>query len=672
MKKFWIVFLVLFSCSFFLHAQDVDLKAVEAQDEFRWGVRAFHLGFFNEAILSFQKAISLKPDNVNMHVWLGRAYLRSGYYKPALSEWKYSLSKLSPVPPYLQYKYDTVRRWIGVLPYEDRESSFVSAYSQSGINEGIMTFYSPSGVFVRQDGMVWVSAMGSNSVLLLDSSGSSVDMLKGELPGLSAPFDVLEDEDGLVYITEFMADRISVFNRFGKRIRIIGETGRGDGNLLGPQYLAMDSHGYLYVTEQGNKRVSKFTKEGKFLMSFGGRVKGFEGLSEPRGIVVHDGLVYVLDASLKGLVVFDIYGNFVRKEVEGLIDSPEDIIVYESDKFIISNGRELLLYVPSTGMIANIAQIGARHLMGIDLTPNGDIIAADIETNLIHHLVDVASVYGGIYVDIERVDASKFPEVMIDVSVRDRYGKPFVGIPSKSFIITENGQGLGDVELVFSANKTKRIDVSLVMEHSPSMVRYSDRLKDVVAELLHAVSGKGGISLYAAKDTPVIIAKNDSQNSILPSDMVAGAFPADWDIEDALVQAAFTVLKARGKRAVVFFSSGVLGRQAFSHVSVDAVLGLFIQNEISFYVVALNNGKVPDELSYLAEKTGGRVISASYPKGMDVIVSMIYSQLSGRYVLKYTSYSNSDFGRAYIPVEAEVHFFTRSGRDESGYFAPAQ
>jgi hypothetical protein len=40
------------------------------------------------------------------------------------------------------------------------------------------------------------------------------------------------------------------------------------------------------------------------------------------------------------------------------------------------------------------------------------------------------------------------------------------------------------------------------------------------------------------------------------------------------------------------------------------------------------------------------------------------------YVVKYNSLSNSDFGRSYIPLEVQVLFYEKSGRDESGYFAP--
>jgi hypothetical protein len=40
--------------------------------------------------------------------------------------------------------------------------------------------------------------------------------------------------------------------------------------------------------------------------------------------------------------------------------------------------------------------------------------------------------------------------------------------------------------------------------------------------------------------------------------------------------------------------------------------------------------------------------------------------------MSYTSALPTDFGRAFLPVEVEAYLMNRSGRDETGYFAPLQ
>ncbi|ADN02204.1 hypothetical protein [Spirochaeta thermophila] len=654
-----------------LLAQEVSIEGIRAEEEFRWGVRAFHLGFLHESILSFQKSLSYRSDLLQAHLWLGRAYLRSGFYDAALTEWEYVLSH-GHAPPYLQYKYETVKRWVGVLPEEDYRISFVSVFQKEGREGERILFRNPAGVDVGPDGSIWIAAFGSNEVVHLSPTGRFVESFKGELGGFSAPFDVKLSPDGFLYVSEFMADRISVLDRYGRRVRSFGKRGMGPGALLGPQYLAFDEQGYVYVTEWGNRRVSKFTPEGEFLFSFGTGGSDFSGLQGPRGIAVRGGEVYVADTARGSIVVFDTEGNYLREMGKGLFREVETL--YPSDgRFFLTAGDRLLLYDPSTGSLARVGELSARRLMGMARTPNGDLVVSDIDTDQVHFMVEVAAVYGGLYVDVERVDARDFPQVFVDVAVRDRDGRPLVGLENSNFLLTEGGRNPGEVRLVFQADRSARSEVALILEHSPDMRRYVDRLSSLVVSLLPPLSSQGSVAVFAAKDEPVLLAESGQEEPLSPDRLVEGAFPSRWRPDLALRQAAFQVLKYRGKRAVVFFSSGAFPPGAFSSYSIDTILGLFLQNEITLHVVDMSGGHtIPDELAYLVEKTGGEVFDPSAPRGLSDLAQRIGSQHSGRYVLSYTSISNPDFGRSFIPVEVEVRFFSRSGRDESGYFGPAQ
>jgi Flp pilus assembly protein TadD len=66
-----------------LAAQVTDLAAARAETEIRWGVLAWHRGAFNDAVLSFEKAIGIDPTSAQALDWLGRALLRSGYVPEA-------------------------------------------------------------------------------------------------------------------------------------------------------------------------------------------------------------------------------------------------------------------------------------------------------------------------------------------------------------------------------------------------------------------------------------------------------------------------------------------------------------------------------------------------------------------------------------------------------------
>ncbi|MCL1818736.1 MAG: 6-bladed beta-propeller, partial [Spirochaetaceae bacterium] len=94
MRKIFLVCLAVF-CAAAGFSQEppppeggLDFDQLRADEELRSGVRAFHNGFYNEAILSFQKSLSFKPAAAQTRSWLGRAYYLAGFTGAALAEWK--------------------------------------------------------------------------------------------------------------------------------------------------------------------------------------------------------------------------------------------------------------------------------------------------------------------------------------------------------------------------------------------------------------------------------------------------------------------------------------------------------------------------------------------------------------------------------------------------------
>jgi sugar lactone lactonase YvrE len=70
--------------------------------------------------------------------------------------------------------------------------------------------------------------------------------------------------------------RISVFDKTGKLLRIIGRTGTGPGEFRTPHGLAFDSKGRLIVADRHNHRIQILTKAGQFIAEYDdfGRTSG--------------------------------------------------------------------------------------------------------------------------------------------------------------------------------------------------------------------------------------------------------------------------------------------------------------------------------------------------------------------------------------------------------------
>lgn len=84
--------------------------------------------------------------------------------------------------------------------------------------------------------------------------------------------------NGDVYVAEShtgvtdpnLVARISVFDRSGKFLRVIGNTGTGPGEFRTPHALEFDSQGRLIIADRHNHRIQILTKEGKFVREYAG------------------------------------------------------------------------------------------------------------------------------------------------------------------------------------------------------------------------------------------------------------------------------------------------------------------------------------------------------------------------------------------------------------------
>ncbi len=168
-------------------------------------------------------------------------------------------------------------------------------------------FVWPHGIHVDRDGNIWVTDARvaspaelkefpgegqKGSVVIKFSPEGQVLMtlgkpgVKGNPPdALTEPTDVATDRgNGDIYVAEShtnveapnLVRRISVFDRNGKFLRIIGKTGTGPGEFRTPHMIKFDSQGRLIVADRHNHRIQILTKDGRFVAEYPefGRISG--------------------------------------------------------------------------------------------------------------------------------------------------------------------------------------------------------------------------------------------------------------------------------------------------------------------------------------------------------------------------------------------------------------
>ncbi|MDR2068338.1 MAG: NHL repeat-containing protein [Spirochaetaceae bacterium] len=656
----------------------IDRSAMNAREEFRLGVQAYNRYAFNEAILSLERALSFRPGEGLILDWLGRAYFRSGLEDTALRQWQAAAAAYGPSSGeglLIMGRIETVRNRRSLFPAMDEDIRYVEAGRYPGTSDDTVLYRQPTAVLPLEDGSAWVVAYGSNELVRIDVNGMIRQRRRGPLNGFDRPYDLVRGLDGRLYLSEFRGGRVSILSADGEWLGYIGSKGLGDGQLMGPQNLAVDEEGYLYVVDYGNRRISKFTPDGEFILSFGDRRSGFQGLLSPTGIAAGGGRIFIADGAMGRIFIFDRNGTYRGILVEEGLSGPESLRFLSERQLLAADTNRLLLIDVDSAVVRELGVLGNSRvrIVGADADRNGNILAANFQAGEVSVMTPLNDMAAGLFVQIDRVVPDNFPEITLEVQVQDRRRRPVVGLNGGNFLLSEESRAVSEQNFMGGAYRTESSDVAILMERSPETLPRGEDLAAAVRDI--RAGGSRVVSLVSAGEQAL--------RERLPGDAGAAGFAAAargnpasysprWRFDQGLRLAATDLLPGSKKRAVVFVGHGSLGELAFEQYSLSELAAYLTNNGIRFYAVIAGDDPPAEELRYLSEQTGGQALPLYRPQGIRPVLESLGSAPSGSYTLRYRSQLPTDFGRAYLSVEAEVYLLERSGRDKIGYFAPLE
>lgn len=645
-----------------------------AAQEFRRGVQSYYRGTFNDAVMQFEKALGYMPNDSLILEWLGKSYYHSGMEGTAVKSWSKAVQN-GYGGLLLKNKIEIVQdRRTGAF-----RSDFNARYTEAGAFSGSygegMVFSGPVSVLPENDGTVWVLAYGSNELVKLNINGTVVSRVTGPMNGFDRPMDLIRLEDGTMLVTESAGNRLCVLDKKGKFIKYIGKKGRAVGNLVGPQYAAQDSRQNIYVSDYGNRRVAVFDRDGKGLFCFGAARDDFAGLKGPTGIAVVGENVYVADNIFGGIYEFDLAGNFQRILVpEKTFQHPESIRVWNEYLVVCDSNRVFSVDSGTGSVFENISAGNAPARLTCAVPDvNGNVVVSDVISNEVYVMSKMQELVGGLFVQIEKVDASKFPEVFVDVRVENRYRSAVVGLGENNFYITEQKRPVNKLKYLGSSSYSQFSDITLLIDRSRRSSEFGEQINAAVREIAAAMKNRGTLKIVSASKIPAL-EYSGKPSGALKFDVAALKNPVSDEIplDLALRLAANDLVNAEHKRAVVIISAGKVSLNAFEKYSLSETAAFLNNNHISVASVLLTQNACDEELDYIVSNTPGKEYYIFRPEGLSGIVGDLVDIPSGLYTFSYTSVLSTNFGEKYLPVEVEAYLLNRSGRDECGYFAPLQ
>lgn len=687
MKKITAAFLVFFSLITFSYSQttnDAGLKTPEdrirtsnegfASEEFRRGVQAYYKGAFNEAIVQFEKALAYLPNDNLILDWLGKTYYKSGIEGSALSYWN-TASENGYGGMLLESKIEIVRERRVTGDSTDKTMRLSEAGSFPGEFNGNLIYSGPVSVQPNYDGTMWVAAYNTNELLLINQNGKVVNRIEGPVNGFDRPSDILRLHNGKLLVSENAGDRLALLNENGKFEKYIGSKGRKNGQLVGPLYIAQDYLERIYVTDYGNRRVDVFDKDGEPIFYFGNKQSDFSGLKGPTGIVVIDERVYVADDQLGTIFEFDRSGNYIRELVEEKTLNKPEGIKYWNGSLIVCDLNRILSVDADTGALFEYARTGNAPARVTVANPdvNGNVIVADYTANEVYVMSKIQELVGGLFVQIEQLDASKFPHVTVELRVENRHRQPVVGLQEENFYLTENKRPVSNLKFLGAASNNTEADVTLIIDRSKTTELYKNEMETAVKEITASMNGKGVLRIVSAGSIPVTeyIGSPDNLGDF-KLDALKNPVSNKVSVDLAIRLAANDLINAAKKRAIVVITTGDDSALTFDKYNLSELSSYLCNNSIGLSCVMLNQKAMSEELAYVVDNTSGSEYYVFRPQGLTDVVKDIIEMPQGIYQLSYTSSLQTNFGTKYLPLESEVYLLNRSGRDETGYFAPLQ
>ena len=144
----------------------------------------------------------------------------------------------------------------------------------------------------------------TNSILVFSNELKFLREISSDINGLSGIRDVSSDDDGNLYISDYVNSCIQVLNREGEFLRSFGCDENGENRLSGPSGVCVAGQ-HVYVANFNNHMISVFTTRGEYVTSFGqeGSSKGDFNCSW--GVFVDkDGFIYVCDNDNHRIQIF--------------------------------------------------------------------------------------------------------------------------------------------------------------------------------------------------------------------------------------------------------------------------------------------------------------------------------------------------------------------------------
>lgn len=656
-----------------LWAQNVPtlrIREEESREHFKRGLTFYNAGQYMAAREFFYKALNRVAYFHLARRYLGDAHYYAGEWNSALEQWEFLDRNSQGAYPLIRMRSDLLRFQLNGFrnagPYIHFKSFGPADFSEYTVRR-------PVDTAVDEASNVYF-LFGESANVVVSNPGSTVfRQFRGGL------FDRLKTPSSmallgeLLFVADFAADRIRVFDLTGSEVQSFGGNGGKDGELRGPAGVLATQQA-VYVSDSGNRRIQKYDRSGKFLLKF---QTEHSGVFTPAGLAWHDGRIYAADRAGR-IVIFDEDGNFLEHMESQHLKSPRGISAGAGRLIVADETSGVLFYDFQEKSWSKLevrtnedAELVWNRPFSARVDTNGGLYVAEAGSGKVHVLMPEALRISNLECRLERVDTASFPDVALFFRTRNRLGNPLPGLTRSEIRVYENDRFLRGINTKNMEPYQNRTNLVLIQEESQFFSDEDNRriLEGVIGQVIAPIRISDRIRVLRASESSRMVYEGLQRRAIVRA-MSEGEQSANPVTGKALFDGISHLVPALGPRAVILFSAGETG-DIFRQYPRDRVEYYARAHGIPVYVVSFSmSGQ--DELRELATATGGEWINAYDQKQMQALYERIRATKDPRYVITYRSQITPDLIGRYIDVRVDVNHQGMAGSAEGGYFVPGE
>ncbi|HAH31842.1 MAG TPA: hypothetical protein DCL44_05960 [Elusimicrobia bacterium] len=199
----------------------------------------------------------------------------------------------------------------------DSSGAFISAFGEGGSKEG--NFSDPSGLAVNDKGRIYIADTGNKRLQAFNADGIFLFAVGPKFGSviLQKPVAVSIDNSKNIYILDAALKKVVVTDAAGKFLKVWDNS----GDLQNPVSMVYDGKGYFYILDKGASNVKLFDEDGIFTASFFAKGKGERELLDPQYLAIKGNTLYISDKESSRILAFDL--DYIPEAPTGLEASAE-------------------------------------------------------------------------------------------------------------------------------------------------------------------------------------------------------------------------------------------------------------------------------------------------------------------------------------------------------------